>query len=298
MDPQSTLIIKPEEITPELIAKANTFMAYQTNMGLMLGIAREMREIPELPSETIAPGDSHPLIKVEFPENGGVLTYMEGYDYPYKGFPIQASVEKIDMMKKTQRAVASSFYHSFKKRSKLQLAFLIFCPWIFADLVNAFIYTFYRSIDRFKIKPLRYCDAIRELHRAFSTDYHGEKPEEKEKRQMIRDLVCMVLEFDNAYRFRFQDIISELNKENLRKNTAKEISRLLEIMSSRENTQEVKDTWKLVRYFLPWYLRFNRSLRKQIVDILTDLDLSKTALQVDDKHFCDKRVDYKFSFMQ
>lgn len=266
--------------------------AFIQNTRLMNSIVHEMKLVPELPSEKAT--DINPLQKVELPEAGGVYTYMEGHPYPYKGFPFFEFVDKIDQIKKIQRGVLSSLYHSFTKRNKLQIAFLLFVPWLFGDFVKAFVYTFYRMVDRFKLKPLRYCTAMRELYRAFSVEFHDESASEKEMRFMVRDVLCMFLEFDNAYRFRFQDIIVELNKDNL--NPSKEIVRLLELMMSREKTQEIKDTWRLVRYFLPWYLFFNKSLKKNIVAILKDLDLEKVALSDEDKHYCAERKDYNFGF--
>lgn len=32
----------------------------------------------------------------------------------------------------------------------------------------------------------------------------------------MRDFVCMILEFDNAYRFRLQDVLSEIKLEEIR----------------------------------------------------------------------------------
>lgn len=274
---------------------ATDFEAYMENSKRMQEIVRLMKEIPELPSEI--PKDVNPLEKVEFPEKGGILTYMGGHEQPYKGFPFFEMVEKVDTIKKIQRATLSSLYHSLKKRSWFTLAPLIFVPWLFGDIVKAYVQTFHRLIMRFKIKNERYCDAMRELNRAFSIEFYGEVNDSKELRFQLRDVACMFLEFDNAYRFRFQDVIVELDKQKLKKNPAKEIVRLLEVMSTREKTQEIKDTWKLVRYFLPLYLRFNKSLRKSIVAVLDGLDLDKVQLSIEDRHYCKERKDYQFKFM-
>lgn len=289
---QGTISVDQEAYKKQAIA-VQDFQAYQENMAKMTAIAQEMKEIPVLPSEKAT--DINPLTKVEFPEKGGVLTYMMNHEHPYKGFPVVDAVEKIDTIKKIQRGILSSFYHSLKNRSKFQLVFLLLVPWFFGDLIRAFIYTNWKLVERFKVKTIRYCDAMRELHRSFSVEYHTDPG--KDSRLMMRDLLCMILEFDNAYRYRFQDIIPELNKEALRKNTSKEISRLLTLMSSREQTQEIKDTWKLAQFFLPLYLRINKTLRQNIIDVLCGLDLAKVALSVEDTHYAEGRKDYKFGFM-
>ena len=271
------------------------YEAYQQNVAAMQQIVRELKIIPELPSEQVKE-DTQPLERVEFPEAGGVLTYMGGMQNPYKGFPFFEFVEKIDLIKKTQRGLMSGLYHALKKRHWWQLIRLTLIPFFFKDFIDAFIVMTHRHIDRFRMKPQRYSDCIRELHRAASLEFAGESAEEREKRFMVRDIVCMFLECDNAYRFRFQDVIAELKKENL-KHPTREILRLLGLMTEREKTQEIKDSWKLVKFFLPWYLRFNPSVARYLRTMLLEIDIAKCALDAGDKEFCVPRKDYTFAFM-
>lgn len=294
---EGTLVVSSAPLNEEESQKAEEWRAYNLNLNLMREIASMMKETPHIPSEVTKDSDMNPLVRVEMPEAGGVLTYMLNNELPFKGFPFNEFVDKIDVIKKIQRAALSSIYHSTKKRSWFQLIRLALVPWLFGDLIKAYIYVFYRQIDRFKIKPIRYSDAIRELHRAFTVANPDEQVSDQEFRYQVRDIVCMVLEFDNAYRFRFQDIIVELDKEKLAQNPSKEIVRLLNELSSRELVQEVKDTWKLARYFLPIYLRFNKPLRHSLVNVLTALDLEKVKLSPEDIQFSKTRKDYKFGFM-
>ena len=282
------------ELTEEQKRKLTDHDALIVNQQAMHGIIQAMKEIPELPSEK--PVDIQALTRVEFPERFGVLTYMEGFEYPYKGFPFFEFVDKIDYVKKIQRGFFSSLYHSFKRRSFLQKATLICVPWLFHDLVVAFVNAFHRVVVRFLVKHERYSDAVRELHRVFSTRWHDEDEHLRDVREKVRDIVCMFLEFDNAYRFRFQDIAVELDKDSLKKNPVREIVRLFTLMQEREKTQEIKDTWSLVITFLPWFLRFDKGLRNKVVGILSDLDTTKIALSVEDKQFCEKRKDYQFGY--
>lgn len=294
-----TEVIQPnlENLTDEqknMLAMVQATQVQNQNMQKMQQIVRQMKEIPELPSEV--PKDVQALTRVEFPEQGGVHTYMEGFEHPYKGFPFFEFVEKIDTVKKIQRATLSSLFHSFKARPWYQKVFLLFVPWLFKDLVEAYILAFHRIISRFRVKRERYSDAMRELHQAFSFSFWNETEKDKELRFQVRDILCMVLEFDNAYRYRFQDIIVELDKESLRKNPSKELVRLLNIMQTRETTQEIKDSWTLIKRFLPLYLRCNRKLRRTVIGVLSNVDLEKIALDSADQEFCAKRTDYKFGF--
>ena len=270
--------------------------SYLFNIGAMHSIVRAMREIAELPSEE--PKDVTSLERVEFPEEGGVLTYMSGHPFPYQGFPMGDFVDKIDTIKKLSRSVVSGFYHRVKNRSILSLIGLIPAIWVFKDLLRSSIYTWYRLVERFRLKPSMYSVPIRELYRAMSIGPAAEKRSVADLRLQMRDVLCMFLEFDNAYRFRFQDIIQELDKGRLEKDTIKEILRILTIMQSREATQEVSDSWKLVKYGIKFYLKFDKEMQEAIKNFLLELNLNRVVLSEGDRYFCNPRKDYNFGFKQ
>mgnify|MGYP001590209815 FL=1 len=221
---------------------------------------------------------------------------MQGFEYPYRGFPLAEFVEKVDTIKKLSRNLLSGFYHSIKNRNKLLMIFLFPSLLIARDALYTGVYTFYRMIERFRLRAIRYSKATREIYRAFNLPRQKEDMKILELRLMLKDLVCMLLEFDNAYRYRFQDVIAELDKKALISNPIKEFNRLLDIVSEREKAQEIKDTWRLLRMGVNYYLRFDRKFLKMLVDVLSEVDLEKVGLTVEDKLFCNKRFDYTFGF--
>lgn len=267
----------------------------QANMKAMATVVAEMKEIPQLPSEK--PKDISPLQRVEMPPDGGVLTYMEGYEYPYKGFPYYEFVDRIDLLKKITRATLSGIYHELKKRNKLWFLTLLPSLWILKVAIRTGIYVIHRIVERFRLKKEKYCQAVREIHRVLSIDNPEEKIKDRDLRLQIRDCLCMILEFDNAYRYRTQDLMEELDKTDAKKNLAKEICRLLDIMSSREKTQEIKDTWTLFKMFVTYYLHFDKRMKTIIGNMLAEIDIEKVKLDLGDKQFCAKRIDYIFGFM-
>ena len=266
------------------------YSAFAQNMAIMNQIVAEMKEIPILPSEV--PKDVAQLTKVEFPEAGGVLTWMDGHEQPYKGFPFYEFVDRIDFIKKITRSFLSGLYHSFKDSWKIKLITVIPAFWVSKIFVRAFVYTFYRMIERFRIKSIRYSDAVRELYRAFSYEDDNEKVNERTFRLQIRDLICMLLEFDNAYRYRFQDVLGDFNLNF--KNSTDEIIKLLDIMMVRERHEDVRNTWVLIRLFVKYYIRYDRQLSRILQKVMSRIDLSKVAFDASDIHFCSKRQDYNF----
>lgn len=280
--------------------------AMMANMAAMNAICREMKVIPELPSEV--PQDSHPLNRVEFPDVGGILTYMDGYDHPYKGFPFHEFVEKIDVIKKIIRQTQSGFFHALMRHDEsgkvigvkpttyLLVPLLPFLVFLGRILIRTFTYTFFRLIDRFRVKTERYSDAVREIHRAFSVERPGESPATRELRLQMRDVECMILEFDNAYRYRAQDVLVEFDKAALAKHPAREMLRVLDIIIAREKVVDVQNTWRLLKHFVTWYMRFDRPLLNLFADVIGEINPEAVALSVEDRYFAGQRKDYTFGF--
>lgn len=263
------------------------------SVSTMNEVAKRIKQIRELPSEV--PTDNHPLTKVEFPDEGEVLTYMQGYDYPYRGYPYYEFVDRIDVIKKLIRNLQSGFYHGLKDRWYRWLLVPL-VPFLGRSVFWAFTYTFKRVIDRTPMRPNRYSQFVQEVYRAFSVSWSDESPQITELRHWLRDIECMILEFDNAYRFRGQDLAVEINKENLRKNPIEELCRLIDIWIEREKVIDVKNSWLLLKLFVRYYLRFDKPLQKIFTRTLLELDLSKCAMTDNDKYFAVPRKDYNFGF--
>lgn len=287
-------VVRP--VLPSSSSTLAEFDDFKKSMALMMSVTQEMKEIPELPSEQ--PKDTTGIVNVEISDAVGVLTWMRSHPYPYHGFPYFEFVDKIDMLKKVIRNVLSGIYHQLKNRNKLLFLTFLSSFWMTKVAMRAGIYTFYRIIERFRVKPTRYSPAMQTLYRAFSVERDREQTKTKELRWMLRDVLCMVMEFDNAYRFRFQEFIVELNKEHLQRKPIAEIVRLFELLSKWENLQEQKDKWRLVKYLLRYYLRYDRELRNILRDGLLSLELEKVKLMPEDKYFCIKREDIKMPFIQ
>ncbi len=268
-------------------------LAMMENYKIMGQIVAEMKEVAILPSEV--PQDQSMLEKVEFPEEGGVLTYMQGHTHPFRGFPYFEFVDSIDKIKKIGKAQLSGLYHTIYKGNKLKLLSLLPAYWVLKKFFYIEVYMFYRLLDRFKLKQHRYCRAVRELNRCFNLEDNSLKMETWETKMMLRDLLAMVFEFDNAYRFRFQDLIEEFDKGLFKKNPIAELKRLVSIAIEREKTQELKDFWSLTRMLMN-YLYLDPQIRKIVINVLSNIDIDQAKLTIEDKHYCKPRLDYNFGF--
>ena len=158
--------------------------------------------------------------------------------------------------------------------------------------------------------PKRYCKCVREVHRAFTKylDKRGGHHEAEISAQIgktflwrileVRDIICLILEWDNAYRYRFQDVITLLDKAAFIKNPRKEINRLLDILISRENRTGMKEQWIRIRKMSNLGMIFIRIFGKKywevVEEIILELNINELGFEIDDEYWCDVRDDYNF----
>jgi len=144
--------------------------------------------------------------RVVFPKEGGVLTYIQGHPYPYRGFPLRSVVEKIGFIKAMIPALGEIF--RLIPKWKLPLC---------KDAVFKIVKGAFYLLEKDRLKPDKYSQPVREIYRLFNLLIEREVYEEKKKQwQQLRDITCMILEFDSSYRLRVQDVLSELNIDEIK----------------------------------------------------------------------------------
>lgn len=102
-----------------------------------------------------------------------------------------------------------------------------------------------------------------------------------------------ILEYDNAYRYRLEDIFTETSKEELSHNPRREIKRLLSIYLKREKDTGVAYKHKMIFQLmsLPLLLPMVKSsLRKA----LTNCEFNRLQFDEADRYWCRNRFDYDF----
>jgi len=123
-------------------------------------------------------------VSTYFPEEGGTFTRIEGEKEPFPGFPQKDVVMNLATLKRMIPAALDAYY-----------------PFLSPHLLS----------------PEKYCKCVREVYRLFNILIEREvKPKHIERWKKVRDIVCIVLEFDNAYRFRAQDIIAEAKIDEMK----------------------------------------------------------------------------------
>lgn len=144
------------------------------------------------------------------PKEGGVYSHIKSFPVPFKGFPHSFYVDLVASIKWTVPAMINFIKVGMKRPSLAKLRSL-------KNIASMAIKTFHSKLNPEKPLPKRYSTFVREIHRVSSLLIDRENnPNLKKEWMMVRDLFCMILEFDNAYRYRFQDILAELDLDKIK----------------------------------------------------------------------------------
>jgi hypothetical protein len=242
-----------------------------------------------------------PTYHVDLPSEGGILSYHVGDKYPVKGWPFREAVYALDTIKRgiisTIRllvsspirylvAVAGGIFLLLPKKTQdkaIKSAIVQFTS--YTDLVFG---QWGRNIEypepdgpiclqSVVLDPKYFCDMVREIYRA------GMEMASDPSEKLLIQAICMLLEFDDAYRYRIQDAIELIDKDAIVRNPAKEIVRILGIMEQRGPL--TAERFGSIKKLIPFILKI-RTVRNSITGFFAKVDLEKLYLDEADWYRC------------
>lgn len=251
--------------------------------------------------------------EVTYPKEGGKLTKFYGVDFLFKGYPEERITEGLAIGKALYSYIPTE---TVGKSLILKLTGLFM--WLFARKTLIHCLRAYTNsvctklIDKLGIPETHYNGITREIKRTVwkitkeisggsDEEFLGlrndvrEKNTKLEKFELIRNVTeffCLFIEHDNAYRFRFQDIVSSISKEEVEESVYAATKKIFDILIERDH--QVKYKWILFRRIvLPAVFLFP-SVRRMIRKFFLELDFSKVTFDEHDRFFCLNRSGYDF----
>jgi len=249
--------------------------------------------------------------KIIKPKEGGTFTKFYGCNYLFKGYPDKTIVEGI--------GIGKAFFSAIPRE-------IILKSWLF-KLSTLFLFLFQRKkfihivrtyfsiihfhlMSKWDIPISEYNIVSKELKRAVdsvldveSKKYKLDRKDDQGKTEeydgeiieLLRDVFAFIYFFidkDNAYRFRWQDIMEEMDKNILVNSPIKEINRLCKILISRE--YQIKHKWIKFRKMILVIMIFSPFFRRLVRDILLEINVEKVKFDEADWYFCQRRSGYDF----
>lgn len=252
-------------------------------------------------------GGIRTIIKIEFPEEGGVLTHYAELKYPAKGFFYKDAVERVDITKKIFTLWFSHIDRLWKTNKIKTLLGIFLFRKQFIELIDGLFETAVWLLSPQRLKPNKYCTFVREIYRTFDKI----NIENKVGLENLRDVICVFLEFDDAYRYRIQDAFSEfkIKKDNPNMmwypfinmpiiisdddKIIEEIQRILNILNERELCEHMKMRWRVIKHLFT-LLKFFPKAKKNIIEFFKTLDINKIRLSVEDKYHATVKSSYNW----
>jgi len=244
---------------------------------------------------------------------GGVFLKMFGNPHLFKGVPRKEVVEMLNLPKSMISLVPRELLRSWYLRIML-VGFYIFSRKHFWHMLRTIFqrihdlslmrvrYPNLKSYSR-PVRHLRWCfeNTMRQVYDVDinssqvlleGTDYIG-KREKLIVMACVAELSYQLIENDNAYRLRIQDIFREFIRDNAEKNVRKEILRLFDILIEREKTNLMIDKWKFLRKAASFLLRFKEP-KKFAKHYLMMIEKQEMLPDDDDWYFSLRRAGYEF----
>ncbi len=236
-----------------------------------------------------SPTPMYPFVKAEYPPEGGIYIYLKGLLHPTKGFPTPESVHANDTVKRHGMALIK-----MAKSNWLFALSLIYRPWLTAVLRDWRLMAKVTLLP-FLLKPERYKRSTREIWKAVDafTGSLGLVEGGKHDHYTLGMMVGTVLEYDDAYLLRIQDLANETTGELLSRDPRAEISRLYGILCDREPRPALRSKFgifvKLLRFamLIP---RFDKAFR----DAIAVIDWPKLQMDEADRYYVLRWAKYKF----
>lgn len=201
--------------------------------------------------------------RAEYLEGIGNFVYYKGVDLPSRTVAPVEAIFAINIPKRITVQLLK-FIATLHKRGRVNRFFQYY-----AETMELFLQPFY-------LEDAYYCKPAKEI-RKLTQGIVKAMGVVEEVASRIAEMIAMVIEFDNAYRWRIQDLAGEASKEALRKNLPKELKRLIGILGEREAivgggqhvVQRFKNGARIVNF--AWYIpTWRKKMRKALEDLNLD----------------------------
>ena len=217
-------------------------------------------------------GETTIIERVSFDK--GIFVYYRGAEFPMKGLSDRDTIFRIDILK-------ALFIGIFSIRPNIN------------SLLDIFNRIGNKVLDE-KLLINDYmtsiCQELEKMISIFLISY-GVKDDIAHYTARI---FAHLIEYDNAYRLRLVDIMSESDREMLIKKPRIEIKRLLSIIISREITHpSLKKKFKRVIYPLLFVLLIPK-VKKSFIKAISSIDLDRMKYDDIDRYWACLRTDYDF----
>jgi hypothetical protein len=196
-----------------------------------------------------------------------------------------------------KRLLISQFLVAVKTPLKYFLALALFLPWKQKlKIFNTWAYNYNQVADRvlrpYYLKVNRMTSLGQEIY-GILISLFTELGVGKGKIEPTSRILATIIDFDTAYRYRIEDLMSETSKEQMLKRPIREIRRLLKILQDRDSRPELNSKFSAIGLALAAILLIPR-FRKAFKKAMGNCTFSNLQLDAADRYHVLALDGYKF----
>jgi hypothetical protein len=232
-------------------------------------------------------------VRTELPPSGGMFAWYSEHPYPRKGHTYPEVCEANNIVKKVTVGSIMSIASPY---SVLAVGGFLITPWKYKiKWMEKALSNYVRMADYANrlhyLKKERYCKAsqelwdlvfqtLRNLGISFDVAYRCGR------------IAAHLIEHDDAYRYRVQDIFSEMSKPHMMANPSAEILRVIGLYLKREGSG-ISEKFTAVAKILSLGLKVPK-VKKAYLEAIRQANIENLRLDEADQYFCRQRDDYDF----
>ena len=233
--------------------------------------------------------------RTEYPDEGGIYVYYKGMKYPRKGFPFPEAVWLNDIAKRVSVMLMRTFLSA---DMLIYMPIFLLMPWpLKKKTINKIVAAYEHTLDwitqSYTLTDHRLSNPCRTLKKLVYEFIKG--LDLKNATEMSRH-VSIMIEYDDAYRYRMQDVFNEANRQQLIESPVREVRRLIKIFFEREQVAKMPRKFKFAMDAASIALLHPKVRRafKGAFAAITDKEFAMLGLDNSDRYHVLLRNDYNF----
>lgn len=257
-----------------------------------LNIFKEKGFQLEPSNKVIVEMNSYIFDHIEYPEKGGILAYFKDCPFPAKGFPFPQAIQACNIAKRFFKRGVDVFMSKYMAMPILGFMFSSKKRKIIENILDAYSDGAYYVLSPYFLSYEKYSECPKEI-RYFLINFLKDIGIRQEVVEKFSEVFSTLIQYDDAYRLRIEDIMSETTKEKMLKNPSKEIKKLINIFKKREPAIHNVDKFdKLAKimillFIIPKY-------KKAFIKAIKRSEFTNFQLDDSDRYHCMLREDYDF----
>lgn len=240
-------------------------------------------------------GEKHVAFRfdhVEYPEEGGIYVYLKDVLFPVKGIPTPEALSNCNLIKRVFISQVRYFAkHPWTLLPLIRIKTLEDLLREWAEINNMILGPFY-------LKDIRYSNICRELMKfaqVFLTELGvtGQFRETTTIAYMIARDLATIIEYDDAYRLRLEDLFSVTSKEKMLENPRRELNLMLKTLKERDARMTMNEKFVSIVRILSLALWVPK-VRYAFTVALESIDFTKLQMDEADRYHTLRLTTYKF----